>query len=89
MDGHRNEPTVRTAARQMVLHLGLGPLQAKDVAVQLGMARRQLIRRLHADGVNWQALVDELRFARARQLLDIGNASACEFALALLVRHKT
>jgi AraC-like DNA-binding protein len=69
--------------RQAAMGLGFGPLGAKELALQLGVSRRQLFRRLAAEGTTCQSLVDDVKFSRARHLLAAGDAPIAEIAFAL------
>lgn len=76
-------PFSELVRRQAAMGLGLGPLGAKDLARQLGISPRQLFRRLQAEGTTCLALVDDVKFSRARHLLAAGDAPIAEIAFAL------
>lgn len=69
--------------RQVAIGLGFGPMDAQVLAKELGMSRRQLFRRLEAEGTTCQAVVDSVKFSRARHLLEAGDAPIAEIAFAL------
>lgn len=76
-------PVSERVRREVAMRMGLGPIDAQAIADALDLSRRQLFRELREEGTTVQALVDEGRFARARHLLAVGNASLAEIAFAL------
>jgi AraC-like DNA-binding protein len=76
-------PFSELVRRQAAMRLGLAPLGAGEIARDLGISRRQLFRRLQAEGTTVQTLIDEFRFTRARHLLAAGDASLSQIAFAL------
>lgn len=73
-------------ADRVRLHLELfsGALPTADeVAAALGLAERTLRRQLSAEGTGFRALVDEVRFAKAAQLLEQSDQSVEAIALTL------
>jgi AraC-like DNA-binding protein len=69
--------------RQVTMDLGFGPLNAEQLARRLGVSRRQLFRHLQDEGTTCQAIVDDVKFARARHLLAAGDAPIAEIAIAM------
>jgi AraC-like DNA-binding protein len=69
-----------TAARVELLlqQAGDAPAPLADVARQLGMSRRTLIRRLQESGARYRELVDRHRRSRAEALLREGTYSVAE-----------
>ena len=76
-------PFSEAVRRQVAMRLGLDPLNAENLAQQLRLSRRHLFRHLEAEGTTYRALVDDVRFARARHLLAAGEAPIAEIAFAL------
>jgi AraC-like DNA-binding protein len=76
-------PLSELVRRQVAIDLGFEPLTGAHLASQLGMSRRQLFRHLAAEGTTCQAVVDDVRFSRARHLLAAGDASIAEIAFAV------
>jgi AraC-like DNA-binding protein len=76
-------PVSELVRRQAAMGLGFGPLSAKNLALQLGISRRQLFRSLKVEGTTCQRLVDDVKFSRARHLLAAGDASIADIAFAL------
>ena len=76
-------PFSELVRRQAAMHLGFAPLGATDLARRLDVSPRQFFRRLKAEGMTCQKLVDDVKFSRARHLLAAGDASIMEIALAL------
>jgi AraC-like DNA-binding protein len=76
-------PFSERVRRQAAMGLGFGQLSAKNLALQLGISRRQLFRSLMAEGTTCRKLVDDVKFARARHLLAAGDAPLAEIAFAL------
>jgi AraC-like DNA-binding protein len=76
-------PFSELVRRQAAMGLGFGQLSAKELALQLGLSRRQLFRSLMAEGTTCQRLVDDVKFSRARHLLAAGDAPIAEIAFAL------
>jgi AraC-like DNA-binding protein len=71
---------VRSVLRTALL---TGHASADQVAALFAMHSRTLSRRLHTHGVSFQELVDEVRFAIARQMLEHGSLEVSEIAAAL------
>jgi AraC-like DNA-binding protein len=69
--------------RQVAIRLGFDPVDAAAIARELGVSRRQLFRRLQSEGTTCQKLADDVRFARARHLLEAGDAPIPDIAFAL------
>jgi AraC-like DNA-binding protein len=76
-------PFSENVRRQAAMALGFGPLSGKDLALQLGVSRRQFFRRLKAEGTSCRQILDDVRFSRARHLLAAGEAPIAEIAFAL------
>jgi AraC-like DNA-binding protein len=76
-------PFSELVRRQVAMGLGFASLDAKDLARQLGVSRRQFFRRLKEEGTTCQTIVDDVKFSRARHLLAAGDALVLEIALAL------
>ena len=68
---------------QVAIDLGFGSPTGARLATQLGLSRRQLFRHLASEGTTCQALVDDVRFSRARYLLGAGDAPIADIAFAL------
>jgi AraC-like DNA-binding protein len=60
-----------------------GRLNEEEAALELGMSRRTLVRRLSESGTSFRQLLDAELKARARGLLDEGRLSRSEMADAL------
>jgi len=79
-----DEPTVLDqtlrALRLLLLH---GKSSGADVAQSLAMHRRTLNRRLKAAGVTFQQVLDHVRFAVAKELLQESDIALREIAIAL------
>ena len=60
-----------------------GRLNEEEAALELGMSRRTLVRRLSESGTSFRQLLDAELKARARGLLDEGRLSRTEMADAL------
>ena len=73
-------PRLRRALRVM---LAFGDTSGDDLAARLSMHRRTLNRRLAAAGTSFQAVLDEVRFAVARQMLETTSLPLSEIANAL------
>jgi AraC-like DNA-binding protein len=71
---------VRRILRPMLV---CGEPTAAAAAAQLGVSVRTLSRRLAAEGTSFQALLDDVRYATARELLAITDLPVGEVALAL------
>ena len=76
-------PFSELVRRQAAMDLGFETLTGEGIATRLGMSRRQLFRRLKAEGTTCLKIVDEVRFARARHLLAAGDAAIAEIAFAV------
>lgn len=76
-------PFSELVRRQVAIDLGFEPLTGANLAVQLGMSRRQLFRLLAVEGTTCQTLIDDVRFARARYLLSAGDAPIADIAFAI------
>jgi len=68
---------------QIATRIGNKPVSARHVASVMGMSRRVFDRRLASFGVTFRRLLDEVRFARARRLLDAGAAPLSDISFAL------
>lgn len=66
--------------RTLLLH---GKCSGDDLAQLLSMHRRTLNRRLHAEGTTFQAVLDDVRFEVARQLLVHTNMGLDDIAASL------
>jgi len=73
-------PRLRRSLRILLLAQGVS---AEQVARLLMMHRRTLNRRLKAEGTTFQALLDEVRFDTACQLLDTARIPITEIAASL------
>jgi AraC-like DNA-binding protein len=71
---------VECVLQQLVLN---GAASARDVARSFGIHERTLRKRLQADGTHLQALLDQVRFSLARQLLRDTQMTVSEIAAAL------
>jgi AraC-like DNA-binding protein len=71
---------VYRALRLVMLH---GGTSGDEVAQMLSMHRRTLNRRLQVDGFTFQQILDDVRFAVARELLGTSNLSLDDIAAAL------
>jgi AraC-like DNA-binding protein len=71
---------VKRALRPMLVR---GEPTAVATAARLGVSVRTLSRRLAAEGTSFQALLDDVRFATARELLAVTDLPVGEVALAL------
>jgi AraC-like DNA-binding protein len=76
-------PFSELVRRGVAMKLGFGSFGAKDLARQLSVSPRQFFRRLKAEGMTCQKIVDDVKFSRARHLLAAGDAPITEIALAL------
>lgn len=77
-----HEWTTRT--RHILRHLYLlGENRVEDAAAQFGISGRSLARHLEREGTTFKALLDELRFNAARELLALTDLPVGEIALAL------
>jgi AraC-like DNA-binding protein len=67
------------------LRIGLltGEISGEELAAQLQMTRRTLHRRLEAQGVNFQRILDETRFEFAQQLLTNTRLSISDIGVIL------
>lgn len=68
---------------------GAGLHQITGMAAQFGVAARTLERHLAAEGTGFQALVDDWRCARSKQLLQQGGLSVHQVALQLGYRSSS
>lgn len=75
MTGH-----VRHVLRPQLLS---GKSGMADVAARLGLHPRALRRRLQDEGTSFAAIKDEVRFAVARELLDLGSLGIADIARTL------
>ncbi len=73
-------PQTQRAVRTLRLH---GRSSGADVAQALALHRRTLDRRLRAEGTTFQNLLDQVRFAVAKELLEDSGAALPEIAAAL------
>ncbi len=71
---------VYRALRTLLLH---GKNSGADVAQVLAMHRRTLNRRLQAEGTTFQQVLDRVRFAVAKELLEDSNVAPHDIAAAL------
>jgi len=76
-------PVSEQVRRQVAMRLGLGTMTAEAIAEATGSSRRQLFRRLAAEGTTFQRIVDDFRYSRARHMLMSGDAPLLQVALAL------
>jgi len=76
-------PVSEIVRREAAMSLGFSPFGARDVSRRLGTSPRQLSRRLKAERTTFRALVDDVKFSRARHLLAAGDAPLAEIAFAL------
>jgi AraC-like DNA-binding protein len=76
-------PFSELVRRQVAIRLGFDTVDAAAIADQLGVSRRQLFRRLSAEGSSCKKVVDDVRFSRARHFLQVGDAPIAEIADAL------
>jgi AraC-like DNA-binding protein len=76
-------PFSELVRQQVAIGLGFASLDAQVLAEKLGISRRQLFRRLKAEGTTCQEIVDDVKFSRARHLLEVGDAPIAEIAFAL------
>ena len=76
-------PFCELVRRGVAMNLGFGSCGAKDLARHLGVSPRQFFRRLKAEGMTCQKIVDDVKFSRARHLLTAGDAPITEIAFAL------
>lgn len=60
-----------------------GPPRLHEVALRLHVSPRTLIRRLREAGTTYQAIVDDIQMARARDLLDNAAYRVCDVAVEL------
>ena len=68
--GHASELDIVSRLRRFLrVALLRGKVSANQISVQLGMSRRTLHRRLDAEGVHYQEILDETRCGFAQQLL--------------------
>ena len=71
---------VSRALRRLLLH---GKSSGADVALALAMHRRTLNRRLGAEGTTFQQVLDRVRFAVAKELLEDSGVAMHDIAAAL------
>ena len=69
--------------RQVMRQLADGSVAIDAVAARLGLSERTLQRRLHAEGLSFQQLVERLRFDTACRLLCEGRLSLTEIGYRL------
>lgn len=74
---------VECVVRTLRTLLLVGRHSGDDVAQALRLHRRTLNRRLKAEGTSFQAILDDVRFEVARQLLATGEMSMDEIAMTL------
>lgn len=77
------DPIVRRARKLVLDALGRDAVTIDSVAARLAMSRRSLQRRLSERGVSFRDLVDDVRRARAQQLLEEQRLRTSEIAAAL------
>ncbi len=70
-------------ARCLRANLQKGTTAGEDLARHLGLHRRTLNRRLRAEGTTFQQVLDEVRYARARELLADVRISIADISLRL------
>jgi len=79
-----NRPALRVAVENAVaLLLPHGKLRASEVARQLGMSQRTLVRRLSSSGLTYSAILDELKVDLAKRSLKDGNLPISQIAWLL------
>ena len=71
---------VHRTLRTLLLH---GRSSGADVAQSLAMHRRTLQRRLRAEGTTFQQVLDRVRFAVAKDLLEDSTAAVIDISAAL------
>jgi AraC-like DNA-binding protein len=76
-------PFSELVRRQLARDLGFVSLTGAALASRLGVSRRELFRRLSAEGTTCHRLVEDLRLSRARHLLAAGDAPIAEIAFAV------
>jgi AraC-like DNA-binding protein len=77
-------PTLRVAVEAIVARLlPHGKLRASEVARQLGMSHRTLVRRLSSDGLTYSTILDELKVDLAKRSLKDGNLPISQIAWLL------
>jgi AraC-like DNA-binding protein len=69
--------------RQLRRSLLRGETRCPDAAAELGIHPKSLSRKLEAEGTTFQAILAEVRFGAAQELLAVTDLSAGEIALAL------
>jgi AraC-like DNA-binding protein len=77
------EPLHELLHRTVRVMLVQGGASGDDAAASLTLHRRTLNRRLQALGVSYQAVLDNVRFELARQLLESSGATVTSIAAAL------
>ena len=76
-------PFSELVRRAVAIRLGFGQVDAQPLANMLGVSERQLFRRLKAEGTTCRQVVDDVKFSRARHLLQAGDAPIAAIAFAL------
>jgi AraC-like DNA-binding protein len=76
-------PTIVLVRKQVAVRLGLDSVEVTDIAADLGLSKRTLVRRLAGEGVTCRQIVDDVRYDRARHLLRVSGARMTEIAGAL------
>lgn len=74
---------IDAARRALMESMTRGDVSAPTIARVLGMSERTLRRRLTAEGVGFQSVVDDVRFEAAKGYLDQPALSIAEIALLL------
>ena len=69
--------------RALASRVAAGPARMSSIARQFGMSERTLHRRLAADGVSYQELLEEARKAAAGRYLDESSLAIGEIAYLL------
>lgn len=64
-------------------HLLMGQGNMEDVAMRLGLHPRTLRRRLEKEGMQFEAIKDEVRYGAARELLMLGALGIADIAFTL------
>jgi AraC-like DNA-binding protein len=76
-------PFTELVRRVVAIRLGFSQVDSQNLASVLGVSERQLFRRLKSEGTTCQQLVDDVKFSRARHLLQVGDAPIAAIAFAL------
>lgn len=79
----KDEDRLPLRIQQMLKRRRLGRLSEEEVADELGLSRRTLVRRLADCGTSYRAMLDANLRARARVMLDEGSRTRAEMAEAL------